>query len=242
MKANNPHQIKKIFVRLSCILASAFILLSFSCSFVYGGSNLSGPTGLIQAPSAYPGCSIGYYRLDGATTYLANYAFFNKALEVGYVYNKQKGSSSLNLKLPLITENGMLPQVAVGAFNYRSTAVDQTNYLVVSKSVDSIGLRLHVGYENSGNLKDAAGLLNYGTIQDAVDDYKNESGKTFLGCEFTVLPMVSIMGEKHRNMLNGGIRFKPLPMLNIDYDILDIKNERRLSNKRVLNMNFSVDF
>jgi len=230
-----------MYKKVQLIFFSVFLFF-ISCSSAYCDSNLDGPTGLIYIPSAYTGYSLGYYKLDGTTTYMINSAFFSNALELGYIINKDKQTSSLNLKLPLVTESSLMPQVAIGAFNYRSKAVGQTNYLVMSKSVDSLGLKLHAGYEKSGSLKDATGLFNYSTIQDAVADYKSDAGNTFVGCEFTIIPMVSIMGEKHKNMLNGGIRFRPLPIISLDYDILDIKNERKLSNKRVMNFNFSIGF
>jgi len=230
---------KKTFI---CILVLISALMVFIQDLKAEPSSLLGPTGLINTPSAYTGSGFGYYSSGGSTFYKLNYALFSKAIETGMLYDKTGGTRSYNLKLPLISESGYMPQVALGAYNYKSQAVGQTNYIVLSKYVDSLGLTLHMGYMNNGGLKDASKLVNYKTIQDAIDDVKNKSGKTFIGLEYSFFPMFAIIGEYQNEAINGGLRFKPLPVLTLDYDIIDLKNVKNLEKKRILNFNFSFGF
>ncbi len=221
-------------------LISAFLV--FTQDLKAESSNLLGPTGLINTPSAYTGSGFGYYTSGKNTFYKLNSALFSNALEAGMLYDKTSAIRSYNLKLPIFTESGFMPSVAIGAYNYKSPAVSQTNYIVMSKYVDSFGLTLHAGYMNNGGLKDASKLVNYKTIQDAIDDVKNKSGKTFVGFEYAFFPMFAVIGEYQDQTINGGLRFKPMPMLTLDYDMIDLKNVKNLEKKRILNFNFSIGF
>jgi|GEM_PF-6717962 len=219
-----------------------FLLILLFVSSAEANPNLLGPSGLIYLPSAYPAGGIGYYSLSGNKITRFNTTFFNGALEAGVLRDKLQGGYSYNLKLPVLEESGMMPQIALGIYNYNNPALEKTNYIVVSKFIDSFGLTLHVGYRSKGDLKDAARLFNYSTIQNAIDDAKSDSGKTFFGFEYSFMPMFSIMGEKFDTSYNAGIRFNPMPMLSIDYDFLDIKKTRNLKEKKVLNFNLSFGF
>ncbi len=204
--------------------------------------NISGPSGLIYVPSAYTCGGIGYYSLDGNKITKANMVFINGCLEGGVVYNKLLENYSFNLKMPLLFEDDYLPQLSLGIYNFKNKAVESTNYIVISKHISSLGVTFHAGYKRTGGLKDAAGLFNYQTLQNAVDDYKTDSGKTFFGLEYAVFPMLSIMGERYQNTYNAGLRFNPTPMLSIDYDFLDIQKNKNYKENRIINFNFSLGF
>jgi hypothetical protein len=204
--------------------------------------NLLGPSGLIYTPTAYPAGGIGYYSLSGNKITKANMVFIGGMLEGGVVYNKLIENYSFNLKMPLLLEDDYLPQLSLGVYNYKNKAVETTNYIVLSKHITSFGVTLHAGYKRTGGLKDAAGLFNYQTLQSAVDDYKNDAGKTFFGVEYAFMPMFSIMGERYQNSVNAGLRFRPTPLLSIDYDFLDVQNKKKYKDNQVINFNFSLGF
>ncbi len=241
MKNNRADSILSVIA----ILFSASLILLFTAGYgLCSGSipNLSGPSGLIYLPTAYSGGGFGYYSLSGNKITKLNMAFYNGALEGGVIYNKLASNYSFNLKLSLIEEDDYLPQIALGLYNYRNSAISTTNYIVLSKQIEPLGVTLHAGYKKNGGLKDAAGLFNYRTFQSALDDYENGTGNTFLGLEYAFLPMFSIMGEQYEKSLNAGIRFRPAPMLSIDYDFIDIKKQKNFKENRVLNFNFSLGF
>ena len=230
---------KKVFINILIVIS---VLMVLAQDLKAESSNLLGPTGLINTPSAYTGSGLGYYSSGKNNFYKLNSALFSNALEVGMFYDKTAGLRSYNLKLPVYSESGFMPSVALGAYNYKSSAVEQTNYIVLSKYVDGLGLTLHMGYMKNGGLKDASKLINYKTIQDAIDDVKNKSGKTFVGFEYAFFPMFAVIGEYQDQTINGGLRFKPMPMLTLDYDMIDLKNVKNLEKKRILNFNFTIGF
>ncbi len=234
-------------------LTGAFALISlffFICAFLpaalplqaQANPNLLGPSGLIYIPTAYPAGGIGYYSLSGNKITKANMVFMSGMLEGGVVYNKLIENYSFNLKMPLLLEDDYLPQLALGVYNYKNKTVETTNYIVLSKHITSFGVTLHAGYKRTGGLKDAAGLFNYQTLQSAVDDYKTDAGKTFFGVEYAFMPMFSIMGERYQNSVNAGLRFRPTPLLSIDYDFLDVQNKKNYKDNQVINFNFSLGF
>ncbi len=227
-------------VSIFFFICSAMAASLPSCA--YANPNLSGPSGLIYTPTAYPAGGISYYLLSGNKITKANMVFMGGLLEGGVVYNKLIENYSFNLKLPLLLEDDYLPQLALGVYNYKNKAVETANYIVLSKHITSFGVTLHAGYKRSGGLKDAAGLFNYQTLQSAVDDYKNDAGKTFFGVEYAFIPLFSIMGERYQNSLNAGLRFRPTPLLSIDYDFLDVQNKKNYKDNRVINFNFSLGF
>lgn len=226
-------------------MAFVFVFLFLICklSYVYADSSLNGPTGLVNIPSAYVnGTKIGYHSIGKSGFYKLNTSFFNNAVEFGYIREKDQSVSSYNLKVPVLEEDQYTPQIAVGAYNYKSSAVSQTNYIVVSKYLDSFGVTAHIGYINSGGLKDATKLINYRTITDAVNDINSNNSKTFWGLEYSFFPMFSVMTEGQNGIMNGGVRFRPLPALTIDYDLLDLKNKNNLERKRIFNVNYNIGF
>lgn len=244
IRSENRSKIKVILKN-----AAVFLLLIFACGWAcffsrpaHADPNLLGPSGLIYAPTAYPAGGVGYYSLSGNKISKLNMVFMGGALEGGVIHNKLMSNYSFNLKLPLLAEDDYLPQLALGVYNYRNAAVGTTNYIVLSKHIGSFGVTLHAGYKKNGGLKDATGLFNYKTLQAAVDDYQSGSGNTFLGLEYSFLPMFSIMGERFENTFNAGVRFRPLPALTIDYDVLDLKKNKDFKENKVINLNFSLGF
>lgn len=233
-------------LNISAITIIFFPVFSFICVFIspaaLANPNLIGPSGLIYAPSAYTSGGVGYYTLSDNKITKVNLVFMGGALEGGVIHNKLMSNYSFNLKLPVLEENDYIPQLALGLYNYKNATLGTTNYIVLSKHIGSFGVTLHAGYKRNGGLKDAAGLFNYHTIQTAIDDYNGNAGNTFMGVEYSFLPMFSLMGEQFENSVNAGIRFRPMPSLTIDYDVLDIKKKKNFKENKVINFNFSLGF
>ena len=231
------------FKKLTVAFLFLIFILFYSFSVSYADSNLNGPTGLINTPNAYiNGMKAGYHSIGKSAFYKLNTSFFNNAIELGYIRGKDQNVSSYNLKMPILEEDQYTPQIAVGVYNYKSSVVSQTNYIVISKFIDSYGFTLHFGYSDKGGLKDATKLVNYRTITDAINDINSQGSKTFWGIEYSFFPMFSIMTESQNEVYNGGVRFKPMPALTIDYDLLDLKNKNNLEKKRIINVNYNMSF
>lgn len=232
-------------LNINAITIIFFTLFSLACVFIppaaLANPNLIGPSGLIYAPSAYTSGGVGYYTLSDNKITKVNLVF-GGALECGVIHNKLMSNYSFNLKLPVLEEDDYVPQLALGLYNYKNATLGATSYIALSKHIDSFGVTLHAGYKKNGGLKDAAGLFNYKTIQAAIDDYNGNAGNTFIGVEYSFLPMFSIMGEQFEKSVNAGIRFRPLPALTIDYDVLDVKKKKNFKENRVINFNFSLGF
>lgn len=228
------------------VIISAIAIIFFACVLIppaaLANPNLIGPSGLIYAPSAYASGGVGYYTLSDNKITKVNLVFMGGALEGGVIHNKLMSNYSFNLKLPVLEEDDYIPQLALGLYNYKNATLGTTNYIVLSKHIGSLGVTLHAGYKRNGGLKDAAGLFNYRTIQTAIDDYNGNAGNTFMGVEYSFLPMFSLMGEQFENSVNAGIRFRPVPSLTIDYDVLDVKKKKNFKENKVINFNFSLGF
>jgi hypothetical protein len=233
-------------LNISAITIIFLTLFSLACVFIptaaLANPNLIGPSGLIYAPSAYTSGGVGYYALSDNRITKVNLVFMGGALEGGVIHNKLMSNYSFNLKLPVLEEDDYIPQLALGLYNYKNATIGTTNYIVLSKHIGSLGVTLHAGYKRNGGLKDAAGLFNYQTIQAAIDDYNGNAGNTFMGVEYSFLPMFSLMGEQFEKSVNAGIRFRPMPSLTIDYDVLDVKKNKNFKENRVINFNFSLGF
>lgn len=190
---------KKLMLGLACAL-----LMTSAPAFA--APSVSGPTGLIDIPSAdalrVGQVSVGYYHLKdgGVGTFNTN---ITSGLEVGvsgFRYDNQKDATSINAKFAVLPETILIPGVAVGVEDINNN-YERSSYVVASKALP-LGFRIHAGIGN--------GRFNGG----------------FAGIEKTINPLLitgndafpatALIAEYVDNKVNYGARMSIVPGLKLD--------------------------
>ena len=212
---------KNIFVY---VFLAVVILISLLISGAHAASpSLTGATGLIGIPTAeclkFKEFNIsidstfkdGRFGRGNKFLYKANLGIFNN-LEIGFVGGTvPKEGVFVNLKYTLWGGSERLPLgVAFGVENLCSD--DMTDiYLVASKEF-SFGMNGHFGFKADIENKKAKANIMIGA-------------ELFIGKSMSVV--ADVMGEQSEYLLNLGLRYNPIPKLQVRASILDATNSAR---------------
>ncbi len=228
-------------MRILIIFLISLTVLNLSLP-VNAGPNLNGPSGLITLPTANLSAGMGTHIVDGNRFYKYNMLIFSGYLEAGVTQNKATSSETYHAKLALMKDSWILPSVAIGMTDLSDSNRESSKYLVVSKSIGTLGLVVHGGYIQFGKVHSVAGMLNYNYPFASFNDLQKTRKLGFLAVEYSFLPLVSLMGEFADDTINAGIRVSPSMGLTVDWNYLDIKNKNKLKDRRLVNVKYKFGF
>jgi hypothetical protein len=211
------------------------------------GISLAGTSGLINIPTAEVisdrQVTIGIGYVNRHSAYLEkdrydNYPFY---IAIGYLprlefsagvmfvpgQNSYDGTKTykdgvVSLQYLLLKEKKFLPSLAIGARDIYSFILLNTTFIVASKTINNHAksrFRFHLGY-GSDIIDHHLGVPK--------KDRKFPVGHTIVGVfggfEFQWKQKIAYMLEYDSQKLNSGIRFRLFPFLNLDLDLLSMKN------------------
>jgi len=211
------------------------------------GISLAGTSGLINIPTAdvisdrQVTVGVGYMNRHSAYLERGRYDNFPFYIAIGYLprlefsagvmfvpgqrsYDGTKTYKDgvVSLQYLLLKEKKFLPSLAVGARDVYSFILLNTTFIVASKTIryhSKSNFRFHLGY-GSDIIDHHLGVPK--------KDRKFPVGHTivgfFGGLEINWNSMITYMLEYDTQQLNSGIRFRLLPGLNFDLDLLSMKN------------------
>lgn len=191
---------KKMIISLTC----ALLLTSAP---VMAAPSVSGPTGLIDTPTAdvlrEGKISLGYYNLkDGGTgTFNINLA---PKVEVGvtaFRYDGQSNKNYVNAKFALVPETVMTPGLAIGVQDIADQ--DQRSVYAVASKALPFGFRIHAG---TGN-----GQYNgvFAGIEKTINPISVITGSN-------AFPATTLIAEYNGKVMNYGARLSIVPGLKLD--------------------------
>lgn len=224
------------------LLIAVVMMIAAMASPVVAGPNLNGPTGLILIPSAHVEPGVGMHTLDGRKTYKYNIALPGGRFEAGVVRDAGGNDQSYNVKLALMNESWMLPALSLGAWDISSRDREVSTYLVASRNFSMIGLGMHGGILRRGRVNNLAALFNANSPLTLFGDLGRDCTVAFAGVEYSMLPLVTLMGEYVDKTVNMGIRFRPTEGVTIDWDYLDVRNKRNWKDRRLVNLKYHLRF
>lgn len=231
--------------RLSLAALSLAVLVAVGLALAApaaAGPNLAGPSGLILLPIARIEGGFALHTVDGIRFAKLTVPVIPGTVELGGMNDRRAGTVAYNAKLALIAENGMCPAISVGAYDFSSPDADASQYFVVSKTIELIGLSVHGGYMKRGRLKSLQSLLNYRNPVSVWKELQGTEQKAFFALEYPVLPLITLMGEYVDETVNAGVRISPFDSLCIDWDYLDVRNANNLKDRRLVNIQYRFGF
>jgi hypothetical protein len=230
---------------LICILCflQLFVVNQFCLvSPIWAGPNLQGPSGLITVPTAPLEAGVATLLVDGNRLYKYNVIILNGLLEAGMIQNQTSGDQAYHLKVSLMEEGWMMPSLSIGAMDISSSHRDDSRYIVLGKNFSMVGLALHGGLINRGRVKDVTGLINYNLPAIGLQSVDHRRNLGFIALEFSMLPLVSLMGEYVDKTINAGIRFRPTSGITIDWNFLDVKDAKTMMDRKMVNLKYQLKF
>jgi len=205
-----------------------FIALLLITNFIYAGSSMNGPTGLILIPTAeslkYKEFNIsGHYLFSAGNSTASDYKYkINLGTfqnwEIGTVGGKTPEEGMyLNLKYHLMSNESELPlYIAIGAQNISSS--DKTDlYMVASKKIRS-DFGLHFGFK--------------AIFGDTIKPYFMAGSNYFVNETLELMadfsPAVSIDGPENKYLISLGANYFISPHLSANLSLIDIASSSEI--------------
>lgn len=225
---------------ISCSLVMAVLCLCGISSSVHALS-FSATSGLIRVPSARVESAVGYqvYGEEQWLTFARKY--LGGRFEVGGRRHASTGQTTAGYKLSMLQPGSLMPGLAFGAYDFGAPDREISYFAVSTLSLPSTGTTIHAGLISEGPWKDMASLSQSLDLRQAVDAM-SRTRSWFVGVEQNILPMTGIMAETIDEVINAGIRFRPMYQITLDIVYFDIAGIRALPETRAFNLNISFTY
>jgi len=153
----------------------------------------------ISMPSGYVNTGVEYITDNERTMTMYSVAPVGKLLEISglsYMSGARKGKTLFNAKVNILEEGDFIPNVVYGIADFQKKIGNQVFYLAASKNFDAFGVKLLAG-----------------ALKDPITTVK----KPFYGIEKTILPLVSLAGERYEEKNSFALKMRPYPGMSVEF-------------------------
>ncbi|MBI3039153.1 hypothetical protein HYY75_08925 [bacterium] len=163
----------------------------------------------LTMPSGYTRTEAAYVFDEGRSFVMYSQQLLGRFLEGSLLRNTSgdnKNQSVWNLKLNILEEDKIIPNVVWGVSDLRRELGSKVFYFAASKNFEVFGLFLHGGF-----------------FKDPVTTAR----KGFWGIEKTILPLISVAGERVEEKNSVAIKLRPYPSVSVEYITQNIGTEKK---------------
>lgn len=186
-----------------------FPLLLLLVAALIGGSTAFGQTpasdlrylgsSFISMPNGSVKTGVDYITDDERSMTLYSVAPVGKLLEISglsHLSGARKGKTVFNAKLNILEEGDFIPNVVYGIADIQKKVGSQVFYLAATKNFEVFGVTLLAG---------------------ALKDPMTTVRKPFYGIEKTILPLVSLAGERFEEKNAFALKLRPYPGMSVEF-------------------------
>lgn len=153
----------------------------------------------VSMPTGYVNTGVDYIKDAGRSLTLYSVAPLGKLLEISglsQLNGPQKGKTLVNAKLNILEEGVFFPSVVLGLGDIQSVRGDRIPFLAASKKSDAFGLVLSAG---------------------ALEDPATSGKRAFFGVEKTLLPLISLAGERFGDRDAYCLKLRPFAGMSVEF-------------------------
>ena len=153
----------------------------------------------VSMPTGYVNTGVDYIKDADRSMTLYSVAPLGKLLEISglsQLNGPQKGKTLVNAKVNLLEEGVFLPSVVIGLGDIQGVRGERVPFVAASKKSDGFGLVLSAG---------------------ALEDPATSGKRAFFGVEKTILPLVSLAGERFGDRDAYCLKLRPFAGMSVEF-------------------------
>lgn len=226
-------------------LSIPFLLLVFLYSVKGSASSKYGISGYLNIPYAYADSGMCYQHFDDISFFSYSQKMILPNLEVSAKKRKNEDSGILSFKLQLLPESAYTPALAIGILDYNDPSVEKSMYLSASKTIVSLGARLHAGMIKAGKYKDrnlAQSLFEPGNILEHLTSTGTHEENFFIGAEKGVLSFFDLLaGYSSNGVIDAGVRVR-LSAMKLEWWQFDVRDKESYKSNQGYTLGWGYRF